>query len=685
MPLDSRSKKILEELISNPSITSKDMEKKFQLTRRQLGYSFDKINDWLLTKNLPVIERTRQGHFVMDQSIFSQLTSEQETPALDSNILLEDQRVYIILMMLISKQEELSLVHFTSKLEMSKNTILHDLKRAQSFVDDYELHIRYSRRNGYVLEGKEFQIRKLLLNVTFQLLDMVNGESWLKDIANIQTNELDELQHRIEKVENKLNLKFTDEKMTIMPYTLILVLRRIKQGKTINAFSIRYEELSDTKEYQATEEILYDFMDIPLEERLFITLHLLTTNVYWSEGLTEDSIPNLNQALDDMLRMFEKNACIYLQDRQQLLNKLLLHVKPAYYRIKYNLTEANDVLDTVTNQFREVHHLVKQSTKPLADLVGSDIPDNETAYLTMLIGGWLTKQGENIQEKIKAIVVCPQGVSVSRLMFNELRELFPDFVFLDSLSVREFLNYSLDYDIVFSPIHLETDKKLFKANSFLNREEKQRLRKQVMLELHGYIPYDIDVDQILEIIEKNATIENKQSLARELTQYIHRDETQSVKQQQVQNAPLNLNDLITLETITLADSADSWQEAIRLSGEPLVKTKKIEPRYVEAVLHHCEKDPYIVIGPNIAIPHAAPDEGVNDVGMSLLRLEEGVPFTTDYSINFVIMIAAVDKQQHLRALMQLMNLAGNKEDLNTLMAAKTKEEIYNIITAYSAE
>ena len=42
------------------------------------------------------------------------------------------------------------------------------------------------------------------------------------------------------------------------------------------SFSIQYEELSGTKEYQATEEILFDFEDIPVQERLFITLHLLT-------------------------------------------------------------------------------------------------------------------------------------------------------------------------------------------------------------------------------------------------------------------------------------------------------------------------------------------------------------------------------------------------------------------------
>ena len=54
----------------------------------------------------------------------------------------------------------------------------------------------------------------------------------------------------------------------------------------------------------------------------------------------------------------------------------------------------------------------------------------------------MKKQGESIDRKIKAVVVCPQGVSVSKLMFHELRELFPEMIFLDYLSVREFVKYS---------------------------------------------------------------------------------------------------------------------------------------------------------------------------------------------------------------------------------------------------
>ncbi|UOR11409.1 BglG family transcription antiterminator [Halobacillus amylolyticus] len=685
MSLDDRSKRILDELVSNPSITSMALEKKYDLTRRQLGYSFNKINEWLMTKSLPVIERTRKGHFIIEQCVFTKLNGEERSPALETTVLSENQRVYLIIMMLLSSEEELSLHHFTIELDVSKNTILSDMKRVQTELNDYELTIRYTRKAGYLLEGKEFQIRKLLIHVTYQLLQVHSGQNKIKELANIETDQLHEFNKRIENVESKLNLKFTDEKLATMPYILILILRRIEQGNEINSFSIEYEELSDTKEYQATEEIFHDARQIPVEERLFITLHLLTTNVYWSEYLTDDdAIPRLVPAIDNMLRLFEKSACIYLQDREQLMNKLLQHIKPAYYRIKYQLTETMDMQDSLNKEFKELHHLVKRSTGPLKDLIGNDIPESETTYITMLIGGWMTKQGDSIEKKIKAIVVCPQGVSVSRLMFTELRELFPGFVFLDSLSVREFLDYGLDYDIVFSPTSLETDKKLFISNAFLGHEEKYRLRKQVMLELHGYIPRDINVDHLLDIIRNNAVIKNEKTLTEDLQKYIDRDEEASVKQP-MKTRDINLNDLIPANHITIRNSVESWEEAIHVSAKPLVEGGKIEPEYVDAMIRRTGEDPYIVIGPNIAIPHAAPEEGVNEVGMSLLRLEEGVNFTKDYSINLVIVIAAVDKHQHIHALMQLMKLAGSETDRNHVISADSVEEIQKMIALYSVD
>lgn len=683
MQLDDRSANLFDELLRNPSVTSKELEEKYELTRRQLGYSVKKINDFLLSKNLPEIERGRQGNFIIEQTVITHLIDEHEVQIPETNIYSERQRFFMILLMITGSEEELSLNHFAIELDVSRNTILNDLKHARVIATEFNLKIKYSRIRGYVIEGEEFDIRKLLFNVIDNMLQITGGDERIKCFVSINDLELEKVKLRLEKVESELNLKFTDEKLSTMPYDLLLVLRRIDMGKAVKSFNIEYKEISHTKEYQAAEALLHD-ADIPEQERLFITLHLLSANVYWAEMLTEENIPHLEQALDEMLSLFERTACISLQERAELLNKLLLHVTPAYYRIKYHLTEADNIESFIKEDYKELFHLIKQSTAPLERLIGSNIPENEIAYLTILIGGWMRRQGESLDEKVKAIVVCPKGISVSRLMYSELKELFPELVFLDSLSVREFYEYTLDFDVIFSPVFLETEKKLFLASSYLKREEKTRLRRQVMMEVQGYVPHEMNIEEMLEIIKKHADVENESQLSKDLYRYINPEDVKSNGQHH-EKLSLNLSELITLDDITIMKSVDSFEKAIRHSARPIVESAHIEPRYVEAMIAENNSDEsYIIIGEGVVIPHAAPENGVNDVSMGLLKIDDGIEFSGEI-IHLVVVIAAVDKQQHLKALLQLKDLAQSKSARNSVFNANSEEEIHELLQKYSID
>ncbi|REJ07545.1 BglG family transcription antiterminator [Halobacillus trueperi] len=681
MELNERSNKILQELVVNPRITSTTLEKKYELTRRQLGYSFNKINDWLVSHNLPEIERTRQGQFIIDRSVFAQVNGEQKS-SVDLAVLSEKQRIYFIILMLLSR-EELSLNHFTFELDFSKNTILNDLKQAQSFLESYGVTIKYTRKQGYMLEGKEFQIRRVLIKVTYELL-VHNGASKVEELALLSSEQLRRFTQKIEKFEDQLNIQFTDEKMETMPYILALILRRMERGFVISTFPVKHEDISSTNEYQVIGEI-FESIDIPEEERLFMTLHLLTTNVYRSEELSDvGSRGDLIPVIEQMLQLFERSACINFQDRSQLVEKLFQHIRPAYYRIKYGLTETQVIQDSITEELKEVHHLVKRSISPLKAYIDEEIPDNEVTYVTMLIGGWMTRQGESIEKKVKAIVVCPQGVSVSRLLFNQLTELFPEFVFLDSLSVREYMEYELDYDYVFSTTMLESEEKVMVCKAFLNQDDRLRLRKQVMMDVQGYILNDIHVDHLMDIIKSHTTVHDEKALIEELNSYVHRDEESSIKRS-LERRSLHLEDFIQMDHITVRRSVDSWEEALRIASEPLVQKGYVEERYVETMVHQMVRDPYIIIAPHFAIPHAAPEDGVNRAGMSLLKVKEGVSFNPDETVHVIVVIAAEDKKKHMHGLMQLMNLASSDLDRNRLMQMEETKEIHELIQSYSGE
>ncbi|MCB6759207.1 hypothetical protein LI123_22955, partial [Phocaeicola vulgatus] len=65
MYLDERGYLVLKTIVNNPSITGKEVEQSLDLSRKQVSYTMDKINQYLADNGLPKIERLRTGKFVI--------------------------------------------------------------------------------------------------------------------------------------------------------------------------------------------------------------------------------------------------------------------------------------------------------------------------------------------------------------------------------------------------------------------------------------------------------------------------------------------------------------------------------------------------------------------------------------------------------------------------------------------
>ena len=148
-----------------------------------------------------------------------------------------------------------------------------------------------------------------------------------------------------------------------------------------------------------------------------------------------------------------------------------------------------------------------------------------------------------------------------------------------------------------------------------------------------------------------------------------------------------LYELITPENIQFLKNVSNWEEAIRQSAKPLLENKTIEPSYVDAIIKNVkELGPYIVIGPEIAIPHARPETGVNKVGMSILKLEEPVDFSNDQQerpVTLLFCLAATDSTSHLEALSELTKLLVNEDSFNQLKNSTTVEQVRELLASTS--
>ncbi|MEZ0346143.1 MAG: PTS sugar transporter subunit IIA [Infirmifilum sp.] len=121
---------------------------------------------------------------------------------------------------------------------------------------------------------------------------------------------------------------------------------------------------------------------------------------------------------------------------------------------------------------------------------------------------------------------------------------------------------------------------------------------------------------------------------------------------------------------------NSWEEAVRLAGKLLVECGVVEERYVDAMVRVTrELGPYAVIAPGVAMPHARPEDGAREVGLSLVVLSEGVNFGSPNDPVYVIIgFAAKDKSSHLRVLQELAELLSGEGVVEKLRHINSPED-----------
>ena len=126
---------------------------------------------------------------------------------------------------------------------------------------------------------------------------------------------------------------------------------------------------------------------------------------------------------------------------------------------------------------------------------------------------------------------------------------------------------------------------------------------------------------------------------------------------------------------------DDWREAIRAACAPLVADGTIQKEYVSYIIEKVEElGPYIVIAPEICIPHAERGRGVNRTAMCFMKSETPVRFHEDgeHDARIFVVLAAADDEEHIQNLMELSELLSDEETVAKLLAATTPEDLLAI-------
>lgn len=136
--------------------------------------------------------------------------------------------------------------------------------------------------------------------------------------------------------------------------------------------------------------------------------------------------------------------------------------------------------------------------------------------------------------------------------------------------------------------------------------------------------------------------------------------------------------------VSFANAPVDWQAAIRIATGALVEQGYVKKDYVEGMIDSVnEHGPYIVIAPNIALPHARPELGALKVGYSVTRFERPIAFEKDGSCDATLFISlsCTENDMHVLMLQEIVTILSDEEKCQRLLTTNSKAEIVELFNA----
>lgn len=650
----------------NKKYSFEDIQKRYGLSKDQLlketgGLITNNQEDEFHLKHISIEAFTKASLELSDEEVF-----------IDS-----EDRMKLIFLMTYSKLDELSVFHFQDFFLMSKGTISADIKALRTNLDSFNIELIYNRKLGFYLKGDEIVIRRLAKNFISSMFENQKAKYYLL-VWLLQNNMTlyAFVRDYLTQTMHEQKIDFVYGRLDEIVYFLAYTAKRIKE------MPLKYMEdqkfLSELAIFPVVDKICFEVFQSDNQIEVAYMTTILMTIV--QGDLADPSFTFILQDAASLIKNFERLAAIHFENYHQLLTNIFYHLVPTYFRIRFGYSLPNPLLLDIKRKYRDIFQITMDAFE---EVVGKSVmvPESEIGYLTILFGGEIYRinKGENY-ENLSALIVCPSGISSSLILATELENMFPTIQFLKPMSISELSETDAGtYDIIFSTIPLISEKKVYVTKPLMTAYEKNVIINKVQ---NDWILPGVTLPNAEEIIAAiRPYIHYKEGVNREkLLEVLNHKFTKLFEHKEVEK-PL-LKELITEDTVTVVDHVEDWKAAITLAANPLLRQGKIEEKYIDAMIQKVEENgPFIHIGPFVALPHARPEEGVNEIGMSILKVDEPVNLLDDvaHPIKLFICLAAVDNDTHLKALANLTNILSDEALLDRLVNAINPEAILEVI------
>ncbi len=327
---------------------------------------------------------------------------------------------------------------------------------------------------------------------------------------------------------------------------------------------------------------------------------------------------------------------------------LFQHVKRIYISLKYNICQDNSNLSYVYQKYKHELNTVCVIIRATLAAKSLYIVENEVLFIAIHFLMDLSQKS--------VILICSSGYTSTFLLKNKLEQYFTGFKIKAVIPKEELEAVKAIDDIVISTIPLEFKNAIIVSPNF-KKADIEKLSKILTLNKQP-------MDESLRLYKQYKPLFKREVTYDNFLKYYKQSEGRPM-----------LKELLTINNIQIIDENIDWKEAIRIASIPLIKDKKIEDRYVEAMINSLVKNgPYVCFTNLFAMPHARPEDGVRETCMSMLICTQPVDLLGNQTHVFVV-LGSSDNDSHILALTQLTDYISDQQFIIDLINCKNVNDV----------
>ena len=660
---------------SNDEITVKDISNLYNITERSIRYDIDELNVFFQEKNNKDIIEINNNRLKI-------LYSENEIEDIVENIkekeyfLSENERVNILSYEIFLSKNEFILQYFTEKYNLSKTTVRYSLKELNKIISEYGLVIDMNNNRGYKIIGSEINIRKYIINILREYIKNTKEKKIeydpLKKIIQkfYKKSRIEESKNTINKILDYTGKTISDEAFETLQLFLFISVIRNKNGHEIEEDVENEIFLSKTMEFSKIREILEKIENIKEKDvHYFVDFFLgsYSYNLEYSYFLNWILIESL---IDQFIKLLSDKLKVNLTEDKILRKELLNHIKPAIYRMKNKFKLTESILSEVKKQYMELFIKTKSSLKIISDFIDLSFDEDEAAFITVMIQRAIMRNNPStlLKKDPNILIVCGLGYSSSRFLYENINNRFQvNIIDIIPFNQLENYNYLKKADIIISTLDFKLDgMDVITVNAVMNEKDILKLKNYGLPEKKS----KIKLSELLSIIRKvSDETELKKQLMRNFGKNIYDDMGEKSE------TGKSFVELLSEKSIKLNVAANNLDEVIEITGQTMIDSGLVKEEYTDELKNQIiQYGKYILVGDKTILPHGQLLKNVRETGFSLITLKKGIDFFGS-EIKIVICLASRNKDEHLRAILELNRYLKNPDFENELLNKESPEEI----------